>query len=304
MSEQKWAVAIADAEQKFTTIAAAGGNLVTYQAEASFALQLVAGSEYLQKCSVESIRNAVINVASVGLTLSPAHKLAYLVPRDGKACLDISYIGLVKIATDSGAVAAVHATMVRANDKFEYIDAFAAPRHKYNPFHTAESRGDILGAYAVAKLTNGITQVETLSLEEIEKIRAVSKAKNGPWKEWFEEMAKKSVIKRASKLWPRTDRMSKAVQILDEHQGNEASIGPVVIDHETGVVDDARSAHERMAQRRTRLIAAIKAAADADAAKKAWKEGVAELRSAEDLEGYAMLKQAAEARAAELRVPQ
>lgn len=299
--QQQWALAIAGAERKFTEIAMSSGNLVTYQREAMYALQIVGAKDVLQRCSADSIRNAVINVASVGLTLSPAHKLAYLVPRNGEACLDISYIGLVKIATDSGAVAAVHATVVRANDEFEYFDAFAAPRHKFDPFATAESRGDIRGVYAVAKLANGITQVETLSMEEIVKIRSVSKAKDGPWKEWFEEMAKKSVIKRASKLWPRTDRLSTAVQILDEHQGSEQIIGPATIDGDTGIVDDARAAHEALAARRKSLIAAVNAAIDTDALTRIWQDAVKELQAAKDKDGYAEVKAAVAARGAVLK---
>lgn len=301
--QQQWAIAIASAERKFTEIAATDGNLVNYQREAMFALQSVSGSEYLQKCSPESIRNAVINVASVGLSLSPAHKLAYLVPRDGKACLDISYMGLVKIATDSGSVAAAHATVVRANDDFEYIDAFTHPRHKFDPFASEDVRGEILGVYTVAKLGNGITQIETLSLQEIEKIKAKSKAKSGPWVEWFEEMAKKSVIKRASKMWPRTERLSKAVEILNEHQGNEQQLGPATIDGDTGMVDEAREAYEVAQKRIKRLLADVKAAPDTSALEVIWKSGVKELQAAKDREGYAALKAAVQTRAESFKNP-
>lgn len=300
-TQQQWALAIASAEQKFTEIAIADGNLVTYQREASFAMQFVAASDYLKKCSPDSLRNAVVNVASVGLSLSPALKLAYLVPRDHKACLDISYIGLVKIATDSGAVAAVHATIVRANDEFEYADGFTAPKHKFNPFDSAADRGDVIGVYSVAKLANGITLIETLSLEEINKIKSVSKAKSGPWVEWFEEMAKKSVLKRASKLWPRTERLSKAVQIIDEHQGNEQQLGPAVIDGEYDLIDDARAALEAAAARVKRLLADVAAAPDTSALTKIWKDGVSELSAAKDKDGYATLKKAVEARGAALK---
>jgi recombination protein RecT len=301
MSVANWAVAIANAEEKFTEIAVADGNAVTYQREAMFAMQIVGGSEYLQKASPESLRNAVINVASVGLTLSPAHKLAYLVPRDGKACLDISYIGLVKIATDSGAVVAVHATIVRAKDGFEYFDAFTSPAHKFDPFANAEDRGDIIGVYAVAKLANGLTQVETLSREEIEKIRAVSKAKSGPWVAWFEEMAKKSVIKRASKLWPRTERLSQAVQILDQHQGNEEQIGPALVDVDGRIIDEAQEAAELAKKRLQRLLADVAAAPDTSALTRVWKDGVAELNAAKDRESYATFKKATEDRGTALK---
>ena len=229
--QESWALAIASAERKFTEIAVADGNLVNYQREAMFALQTVAKSDFLQKCSTESLRNSVINVAAVGLTINPAMKLAYLVPRKGVACLDISYIGLVKIATDSGGVLAVAAVLVRANDRFSYNGPFEAPTHVFDPFESEEKRGNIIGVYTIAKLASGVTQIDAISREEIDKIRSMSQAKSGPWFDWFEEMVKKASIKRASKLWPRTERLAQAEAILNEHQGNET-----IIDGSTGAI--------------------------------------------------------------------
>lgn len=214
----EWITAIAAAEAKFAAIAAADGNIVTYQREAMFAMQLISSKDALQKCEPRSIRNAVVNIASVGLTLNPAMKLAYLIPRNGECCLDISYIGLVKIATDSGSVLAVKAEVVCANDSFVYCGPFSMPDHSFDPFANSESRGEVIGAYAVAKLSAGF-MTETLSRQEIDKIRSMSKAKSGPWFDWFEEMVKKSVIKRGSKMWPRTERLSQAETILNEHEG-------------------------------------------------------------------------------------
>ena len=221
-----WAGLIQKVEPHFNEIAAKGGNLVTFKREAMFALQTINGSSYLQKCSPESIFNAIVNVASIGLTLSPAERLAYLVPRKlsrGDAaplcCLDISYRGLVKIAIDSGGVAAVVAEIVRAGDDFEWFDKFTKPRHKFDPFATDGERGDVRGAYCMAILSSGIVQVEALSAQEINRIREKSKAENGPWFDWPGEMMKKTVVRRASKMWPHSERLQTAMTILDQHQG-------------------------------------------------------------------------------------
>lgn len=230
MTQPKYAMAIAQAEKKFTEIAALDGNLVSYQREAMFALQIAGGSEYLQKAAPDTLRNAVINVASVGLTLNPAMKLAYLVPRDGKACLDISYIGLIKIATDTGAVSMVKAETVYEKDTFQYEGPFTAPTHRFDPFAPLEERGSLIGAYCIAKMRNGEVLIEVLRRSEIDKIRSKSKAKSGPWFDFFEEMVKKSIIKRASKMWPRTERMAMAEQVLNDHEGFET------IDTTTGEV--------------------------------------------------------------------
>lgn len=277
-----WGLAIADIQPLFESIAATDGNLVTYQREALFAMQIFDKSDYLQKCSPQSIRSAVTNVASVGLTLNPAMKLAYLVPRKGVACLDISYIGLVKIATDSGGVLAVSAIPVRANDQFSYNGPFAMPDHKFNPFDNEAARGEIVGVYTAAKLASGILQVDTLSREEINKIRAVSMAKSGPWVEWFEEMVKKSGIKRASKMWPRTERMSAAEAILNEHEG----MRPDVTYHQ-GVAVEAETMPDAEYQD---FVKAIEAQTTKEAAKAEWQKAVIVCKDLKDVESANRLK--------------
>jgi recombination protein RecT len=222
-----WQGVVASVESDFTRIAVAGGNAVTFAKESQYALQIIMGSDYLQKCSTDTIRNAIINVAAAGLTLNPAMKLAYLIPRKGKCVLDISYLGLLKIATDSGSILAAKAEIVRANDRYVPKGPFEAPIHQYSPFDKDADRGEIIGVYVVAKLAAGGVMVDTMNKEEIDKVRAVSEARNGPWANWYGEMAKKTAIKRASKSWPRTERLSQAEAILNEHEGfGEIDITP------------------------------------------------------------------------------
>jgi recombination protein RecT len=54
---------------------------------------------------------------------------------------------------------------------------------------------------------------------EVEKVKATSRARKGPWIEWEGEMWKKTVVKRMYKLLPQTDRMSEAVAVINEHEG-------------------------------------------------------------------------------------
>lgn len=218
---QKWTNILYSVEDDFKLAASKTKTPLSFDTEVRFALAaLVDGpsAEYMQKCSIESILNALTNVAVVGLTINPAMKLAYLVPRDGKVVLDISYIGLIKLATDTGSILAAKAELVYENDLFEYKGPFEKPVHKLNPFKRAE-RGELVGVYIIAKLHTGFDQIDTLDMEEINKIRDKSKAKSGPWKDWFEEMVKKTGIKRAAKLWPRTEQLSMAEDILNEHEG-------------------------------------------------------------------------------------
>lgn len=189
--------------------------------EAQFALQLLQGNDYLQKAAQNNpiaLEYAIINLASIGISLNPALKESYLVPRGGKICLDISYMGLIKLATDTGSIEWVQAEIVKANDTFEYQGVGKVPLHKMNPF---SDRGETIGVYCVAKLSTGECLSTIMSRAECDAIKDKSSqaAKSGPWVSFYEEMLKKTVIKRASKLWPKSERVHKAVEVINEHEG-------------------------------------------------------------------------------------
>lgn len=215
-----WQQAVASAEKHFLEVVAAEGTAIIYKKEAMFAMQSIRKSEWLQKCNPNSIQDAVINVASIGISLNPAEKLAYLVPRDNKACLDISSRGLVKLATDSGNIQWAKPMLVYAADIFTFHGFEKMPTHDSDPFK--KDRGEVIGGYCAAKLKDGTYLVDTMSREDLDHVKSTSKAQNGPWKTWPEEMMKKTLIKRASKTWPNNTRLSNAVALINEHEGFEA----------------------------------------------------------------------------------
>jgi recombination protein RecT len=160
----------------------------------------------------QSVINAVTNVAAIGVSLNPARKQAYLVPRDKKVCLDISYIGLVDLATQSGSIVWAKSELVFEQDNFLMGEPGTLPKHQFNPF--AKERGQVIGAYVVVKTPSGEFLCDAMSLDEIHAIRDRSSA----WKSWVTdpgEMSKKTVIKRASKMWPKNDRLNMAIQHLN-----------------------------------------------------------------------------------------
>ena len=212
-------------EKEFNQVNAYKMNFIK---EAQFALQLLQGNDYLQKAAQSNpaaLEYAIINLASIGISLNPALKESYLVPRGGKICLDISYMGLVKLATDTGAIEWVQAEIVKENDEFEYLGVGKAPLHKMKPFG---DRGQVVGVYAVAKLSTGEFLSTIMSKADCDAIRDKSSqaAKSGPWQSFPEEMYKKTVVKRAAKLWPRSERVQTAVEVLNEHEGIDFSKTP------------------------------------------------------------------------------
>lgn len=210
--------AIDKAKDKFI---AAAGDLLQYEAESVFAMQALAKTDYSVSIATknpQSVQLAMRNVAATGLTLNPAYKYAYLVPRDGAIVLDISYKGLIKIATDCGAILWARADVVHEADQFLYHGPASAPEHTCDPFKPV-ARGVVVGAYCIAKTRDGDVLTEVLPIEEIEKIRGKSdlytKKNSGPWVEWFTEMCRKSVIKRAAKTWPYTGKSGKLYEAIE-----------------------------------------------------------------------------------------
>lgn len=192
---------------------------VTWAKESQFAIQYFQKNDFLAKTAISnptSAQNAIINVAAIGLTLNPASKLAYLVPRDGMVCLDISYMGLLHLAQATGSIKWGQCKLVYSNDTYESNGLDTAPTHKYNAFG---ERGDVVGGYCTVKTSDGDYLTEEMSLAEIRTVEATSKAKNGPWKTFWEEMARKTIVKRASKYWPKAQRLDTAIHLLNEDEG-------------------------------------------------------------------------------------
>lgn len=213
-----WRNAIQRARAKFITIGRLSETRVTYGQEATFANEIIKGNPYLQECDPESIIEAFLCVASTGVSLDPTKKLAYLVARNNRAALDISYQGLVKIATDSGSVMWAQAVLVHEKDVFKLVGIDKEPIHEYDPLRP-ESRGMFIGAYCVAKLHNGDYMTEVMTNTELEQISKLSMSADSAWVNWTDQMRKKTVIKRASNTWPKTDRLSKAIHIVNQHEG-------------------------------------------------------------------------------------
>lgn len=220
---------------------------LNFEREAGFAIQVLGTNEYAMKTAMgnrQSVINAVVNIAAIGISLNPAKRQAYLVPRDGKICLDISYLGLLDLAIQSGSILWGQAELVNEADGFELNGFDKPPTHKRNPF--AKDRGAVVGAYVVVKTRDGDYLTTCMQIDDVYEIRNRSSAwKSGrscPWKTDEGEMIKKTVIKRAYKLWPKTDRLDGAVHFLNTENGE----GLAVLDAEPTKKANVISAKEAM----------------------------------------------------------
>jgi recombination protein RecT len=145
-----------------------------------------------------SLYSACQKAAQDGLLLDGRD--AAIVAFKNKATYMPMVAGLLKKLRNSGQISTIIAQTVHEADAFSYNPARdTVPNHEPDWFG---SRGAMIGVYAVAQMKDGGTVVELMSLEQINKVKSVSRTPGGPWTAWPEEMAKKTVLRRISKYLP------------------------------------------------------------------------------------------------------
>ena len=111
--------------------------------------------------------------------------------------------GIIKRLATAGIT--IDAQLVHENDEFEQTLGDDAAIHHKAP-RLGQSRGEIIGVYAIARLPNGMVMREVMDREQVELVRAASRSKDGgPWSQWWGEMARKTVIRRLAKRLPILD---------------------------------------------------------------------------------------------------
>lgn len=183
----------------------------------------------LMQCNQESFFGAVLQCAQLGLEPGSALGHCYLLPfgngksRDGRPnCqLIIGYRGMIDLARRSGQIVSINSYCVHEADEFEY-ELGLHPDIHHRPSPLAE-RGPVTYVYAVAVLKGGGVQFEVMSRAEIEAVRAQSKAgKSGPWVTHWDEMARKTVVRKLFKYLPVSIEAVRAVEIDEKSDRGEA----------------------------------------------------------------------------------
>ena len=203
---------------------------INFDREAGFALQQLSKNDYMMKAAQsnrQAVVDAVVNIAAIGISLNPAKKQAYLVPRDGKICLDISYMGLMDLAQATGSVKWAQAALVYEADTFSLTGLDKAPQHTFNPF--GKDRGPVVGVYVTIKTIHDEYLTHTMTIDDALTIRDRSSAwkawiakkanSPGPWGTDEGEMIKKTCVKQAYKYWPKTERLENAIHHLNTEGG-------------------------------------------------------------------------------------
>lgn len=165
----------------------------------------------LGKCNPATIVLAVSQAAELGLDLTSGLGTCYLVPYQNVCQLIIGYRGLIELARRSGNISTIEARVVRQDDDFAYT--FGTETHiRHVP--NLDSNSPMTHVYAVAILSDGGKQVEVMTRKQVDAV-----AKGSPvWKQHYEEMARKTVVRRLAKYLPLSPDLMKAAEWEDEYE--------------------------------------------------------------------------------------
>lgn len=184
------------------------------------ALTAFNGNAKLQQCNPTSFLAAMMQSAQLGLEPNTPLGQAYLIPYGSNVQFQVGYKGMLDLAHRTGQYKNIQSQIVYENDEFE-IEYGLNPKLKHIP-NMQSDRGRVTGYYSVYNLINGGQGFEYMTKEEVERhARKFSKTfNNGPWKTDFDEMAKKTVLKKVLKYAPMSIELQDVTSI-DERVVNE-----------------------------------------------------------------------------------
>ena len=164
----------------------------------------------LQQCTPQSFLGAMMQAAQLGLEPNTPVGQAYLIPYGNVCQFQLGYKGLLDLAYRSGEIKDIQAHEVHENDEFEY-ELGLDPKLEHIP--AMSNRGPVTMYYAVWHTKTGGYGFEVMSKDDVlEFAQKKSKSfRNGPWQTDFDEMAKKTVLKKALKYAPIATEFVKSI---------------------------------------------------------------------------------------------
>jgi recombination protein RecT len=173
------------------------------------AMAAIRNNPDLLKCNQQSLFNACLNAAQDGLL--PDGREGAIVPRKSKAVWQPMIQGIYKRVKTSGSVAGLTANVVYEGEDFEVLlgdDDRIIHRRDMNMV----AKGSEVAVYAIATLKDGTKEREVMTWDQVQDVRKSSAMPDsGPWTQWADEMARKTVVRRLAKRLPVLDPADEAL---------------------------------------------------------------------------------------------
>lgn len=220
-------------------------SVITPERFTRMVLTALSSTPKLQTCTPQSFLGAMMQAAQLGVEPNTPLGQAYLIPYGNVCQFQLGYKGLIDLAYRSGEVSSIQAHEVHEGDEFSF-EYGLEPKLKHIP--AQKDRGNVIMYYAVLKLKNGGVGFEVMSREDVEKF-AMKKSKayrSGPWQTDFDEMAKKTVLKKVLKYAPLKTEFARAVatdetvkSTLSDNMADEPNEMYTTIDNEPDESEEA-----------------------------------------------------------------
>ena len=212
-------------------------SVITPERFTRMTLSAISVNPKLATCTPASFLGAMMSAAQLGLEPNTPLGQAYLIPYKNRGVdevqFQIGYKGLIDLAYRSGEVELVQAHIVYENDEFT-CEYGLEPKLVHKP--ADKDRGEAIKVYAMFKTKTGGYGFDVMSMDDVrrhaEKYSQAYKSGFSPWKSNFEEMAKKTVLKRVLKYAPLKSDFVKAV-VQDESIKSEISSDMYEVNSET-----------------------------------------------------------------------
>lgn len=156
------------------------------------------GNNALSVCTTDSIANALFDMVVQGL--NPQKKQCYFIARGKKLCLDRSYFGdQAALKRAIPGITDVFANVIYKGDVVELIqDKSGRIIIKSHETKFENRDNDITGAYSVI-IKDGVAYYELMTWKEIQASWSKRSNNGAVQKEFPQEMAKRTVIRRGAK---------------------------------------------------------------------------------------------------------
>lgn len=162
-------------------------------------LQIATSNKLLESADPLSIYNSAAIAATLDLPLNNNLGYAWIVPYAGKAQFQMGYKGFVQLAQRTGQYLRINVVAVYTNQ----FKSWNALTEELEADFSIEGEGAVVGYCAYFRLVNGFEKVVYWSIEKV-KAHGKKYSKsfgNGPWKDEFDKMAMKTVLKATLSAW-------------------------------------------------------------------------------------------------------
>lgn len=196
----------------------------------------------LLDCTPESFVLALALASYLGLEPNTPLQRGYLIPYMNKGKREVQFIpgykGLIWLATQSGEIASIESHVAYEKERF-VVKLGTAP--SIDHAMSVTGRGAPIAFYAVATMRSGAKTFEVMTIEQVEEIRKRSQSgESGPWKTDFEQMARKTVIRRLMNYLPLSEqRVASAMTVQAKSEAGEAPDFADILDAAPGLAEIA-----------------------------------------------------------------